>query len=73
MAKEEQLKTAGRYYEPSDYQRSSFLSNALATTHEQVSDAYTEGTVDGVIDNVDGKDIPLVEQNNPSLQQRQGE
>jgi hypothetical protein len=61
MAKQEQMNIAGKSYEPSDYSRSSFVSNALATTHEQVSDAYVEGTVDGVMDDVNGRDIPLAE------------
>lgn len=47
---------ADKTYQPSDYQSSSQLAQGLATTHEQVSDCYVEGTVDGTIDNVDGKD-----------------
>lgn len=35
--------------------------DGLATTHEQVSDVYMEGTIDGVMNNVNGSDIPLKE------------
>ncbi|OQP01664.1 YozQ family protein [Geobacillus sp. 44B] len=59
MEKNEQLQIAGRQYEPSDEEESSFSASALAQTHEQVSDVYAEGTVEAVIDNVEGKDIPL--------------
>jgi hypothetical protein len=59
MEKNEQLQIAGRQYEPSDEEASSFFTSALAETHEQVSDVYAEGTVEAVIDNVKGKDIPL--------------
>ncbi|BDG46890.1 MULTISPECIES: YozQ family protein [Parageobacillus] len=64
MEKQENLNIAGRQYEPSDHDRATFLSSALATTHEQVRDAYVEGTVDGIMDDVSGKDIPLSGQNN---------
>ncbi|RAK18412.1 uncharacterized protein DUF4025 [Anoxybacillus vitaminiphilus] len=47
----ENLKVAGKHYDPSDYKSHSVLSSGLAVTHEQVSDAYVEGTVDAVIDN----------------------
>jgi hypothetical protein len=63
MEKNEQLQIAGRQYEPSDEEASSFFATAFAATldqtHEQVNDVYTEGTVEAVIDNVEGKDIPL--------------
>jgi hypothetical protein len=62
MEKNEQLQIAGRQYEPSDEEASSFFDAALAQTHEQVSDVYAEGTVEAVIDNVKGKDIPLSEE-----------
>lgn len=52
-------KIANHYYTPDDYKKNDELSSALAITHEQVSDAYTEGEINGVIDAVDGKDIPL--------------
>ncbi|MCK1993706.1 DUF4025 domain-containing protein [Peribacillus muralis] len=39
-SKEEALNIAGRVYDVSDYKRDDTLSSGLATTHEQVSDAY---------------------------------
>ncbi|KKI93405.1 hypothetical protein WQ54_03985 [Bacillus sp. SA1-12] len=37
---------AGRHYEAEDYKRQDELSEGLATTHEQASDDYMEGTID---------------------------
>ncbi|MGM0844757.1 MAG: YozQ family protein [Bacillota bacterium] len=62
MTKKQQKLTtelAGRTYEVSDYKESDELSKGLAMTHEQVSDSLTEGTIDGKIDHVNGKDIDL--------------
>ncbi|MFC4184394.1 YozQ family protein [Saccharococcus thermophilus] len=63
MEKNEQSQIAGKQYAPSDEEASSFFASAfasaLAETHEQVSDVYAEGTVEAVIDNAGGKDIPL--------------
>lgn len=42
-------KIAGRNYESSDYDRNDFLSSGLAQSHEQVSDTFVEGTIDGKI------------------------
>lgn len=50
---------AGRYYETEDYKRNDQLSSGLATTHEQVSDAYMEGQADAVIEDVVGVDISI--------------
>jgi hypothetical protein len=50
---------AGRNYHTDDYQKNDALSSGLATTHEQVSDTYMEGEIGAVIDDVDGKDIPI--------------
>ncbi|MGE6376863.1 YozQ family protein [Peribacillus muralis] len=36
---------AGRVYDVSDYKRDDTLSSGLATTHEQVSDAYNAGGI----------------------------
>ena len=47
-------KLAEKTYDPSDYVAKDELSRGLAVTHEQVSDAYMEGTVDGVIENYQG-------------------
>ena len=55
----ESTEIAGRTFETSDYQKNDELSSGLATTHEQVSDAYMEGEIGAVIDDVNGKDIPL--------------
>jgi hypothetical protein len=51
----ESTEIAGRTFDTSDYQKNDALSSGLATTQEQVSDAY----IGGVMDDVNGKDIPL--------------
>lgn len=54
------LKLAGRGYHTDDYNRQDELSSGLATTHEQVSDTYTEGEILATIDNTDdGKEIEI--------------
>jgi len=50
---------AGSFYHPSYYQEKDTLSSGLATTHEQVSDTFTEGEIGAVIDDVNGKDITI--------------
>ena len=35
------------------------MSSGLATTHEQISDAYMEGEIGAVIDDVNGKDLEI--------------
>lgn len=57
MAENQKPKT--KQYDVSDYKKENEESDGLATTHEQVSDVYMEGTIDGVMENVNGKDIPL--------------
>lgn len=52
-------KIAERHYKPEDYKKKDPLSSGLATTHEQVSDVYTEGKANPVIEDVNGKDIPI--------------
>ncbi|RXJ04074.1 DUF4025 domain-containing protein [Anaerobacillus alkaliphilus] len=42
-------------YDPSDYHSNKDVDKGLAITHEQVSDMYVEGTIDGEIDNYDEK------------------
>ncbi len=37
---------ANKNYDPADYEASSEMSQALAATHEQVSDSYIVGTID---------------------------
>jgi hypothetical protein len=61
---DENLNIAGRNYNPSDYNKNSVLSSGLAVTHEQVSDAYVEGTVEAVIDDLDGKDVKIPQEQN---------
>ncbi|WP_077624890.1 YozQ family protein [Sediminibacillus massiliensis] len=46
-------KVAEKMYDPFDYSKDDQVSHGLAVTHEQVSDDYTEGTIDGRIDDVD--------------------
>lgn len=58
----ESTRVAGRTFNPDDYQKGDTLSSALSTTHEQVSDAYMEGEIGAVIDEADGKGIPLNKQ-----------
>lgn len=48
-----------KQYDPADYKKNDSLSQSFAVTHEQVSDTYTEGTVDGIIEDVAGKNIKL--------------
>jgi hypothetical protein len=55
----ENQKPMTKQYDVSDYKNENEESEGLATTHEQVSDVYMEGTIDGVMENVNGKDIPL--------------
>jgi len=39
-------KVADRMYDASDYHRNDEVSEGMATTHEQVSDVYMEGTIE---------------------------
>jgi hypothetical protein len=59
----ESSQIAGRQYEVEDYNRQDELASGLATTHEQASDDYMEGTIDAMMqDNVDdSKSIPRKE------------
>jgi len=50
---------AGKIYDVKDYHKEDEVSAGLSSTHEQASDTMTEGTIDGVMENVAGKDIPL--------------
>lgn len=66
MAKErkqrmERTNIAGKMYHPNDYKSHSETSKGFAMTHEQVNDTLVEGTIDGVIEDVNGEDIPLKE------------
>lgn len=48
---------ATNFYQPSDYKSSQEVEIGLAKTHEQVSDTYVEGTVDGNIAEFHGEDF----------------
>ncbi|WP_246942087.1 YozQ family protein [Bacillus pinisoli] len=48
MAKKEEL--AGKQFDPSFYENANEVEAGLATTHEQATDSYIEGTVDGNVD-----------------------
>ncbi|MFB6467113.1 YozQ family protein [Cytobacillus sp. Hz8] len=50
---------ANRVYQSEDYQRKDEVSSGLATTHEQVSDTFTEGEIQSVIENVNGKEMGI--------------
>ncbi|MFX3623400.1 MAG: YozQ family protein [Ectobacillus sp.] len=58
-ATEQSGKLADKMYHAEDYNKQDQLSQAFSITHEQVSDCYAEGTIDGAMENVAGKDIPL--------------
>ena len=49
-------KVAGKMYNDSDYDSENQLEKGLSITHEQVSDSYMEGTIDGKIDELDNND-----------------
>jgi hypothetical protein len=55
----ENNKVAGKQYDPSFYNSSDQTEKGIAITHEQSSDTLTEGTVDGVIEDVNGKDVNI--------------
>ncbi|GAA0325873.1 hypothetical protein GCM10008967_15560 [Bacillus carboniphilus] len=50
---------AGKQFDTEDYNKQDETSAGLAVTHEQASDDYFEGTIDGTMENVAGEDIPL--------------
>ena len=56
---DQSVKVAGRVFKVSDYQDEGTLAEGLATVHEQVSDAYAEGEILAVIDDMNGEDIQL--------------
>ena len=45
-SKLESNKLAGKEYEVEDYKGQDELSSGLATTHEQASDGYMDGTIE---------------------------
>lgn len=46
---------AEKSFDPSNYCSKNEVDKGLAITHEQVSDTYTEGTIEGEIDNIEKK------------------
>lgn len=57
--KEQSNKIAEKNYQSTDYTSKNAFDIDLATTHEQVSDTLTEGTLEAKIDNVNGQDIEI--------------
>lgn len=55
----ESAKIAGRQYKQEDYKGKDDVSKGLSTTHEQVSDAYFEGQIKPVIEDVDDENIEI--------------
>jgi hypothetical protein len=52
-------KVAGKQYNPSFYKNANEVEAGLATTHEQASDTYTEGTIDGNIDDLNDESTAI--------------
>ncbi len=50
------MKLAGKFYSIDDTDKKDSISKGLATTHEQVSDVYTEGQITPKIEDTDGED-----------------
>ncbi|WP_026672504.1 YozQ family protein [Alkalihalobacterium bogoriense] len=59
VTKKDSAEVATNSYDPKDYNSEKQVDKGLAITHEQVSDDYVEGTIDGEIDEYRGKDIDL--------------
>lgn len=55
--KEAGKQVAGKQFDFKDYQNEDEISTGLAITHEQVSDDYTEGTIDGHFENIEDIDL----------------
>lgn len=53
---------AGEYYEPNDEKKKNEAESGMAITHEQATDTFTEGTIDGKIEISNGKTIDLPHQ-----------
>ncbi|OCA82012.1 YozQ family protein [Pseudobacillus wudalianchiensis] len=60
MKKKTEQGPAGKTFEFNHYQSSDETEKGFAITHEQATDTYTEGTIDGNIDRLDEamKDFP---------------
>ena len=59
MKMEKDKNIAGKQYDPSFYQKATEVEAGLATTHEQASDTYMEGTIDGDIDDLNDKSTAI--------------
>lgn len=57
--KQNSEKIAGKQYDPSYYQKASEVEAGLAMTHEQASDTYMEGTIDGEIDQLNDQSTAI--------------
>jgi hypothetical protein len=57
--KEKDQGVAGKQYDPSYYQKATDVEAGLAIAHEQASDSYMEGTIDGEIDQLDDKSTAI--------------
>jgi hypothetical protein len=44
---------AEKNYDAAGYKSNNLVEKGLATTHEQATDAYTEGTIDAKLDQLD--------------------
>jgi hypothetical protein len=56
----ESMRLSDKHYDVKDYDSKDQLSSGLAVSHEQVSDTYMEGTIDGKIETSDdGKQIDI--------------
>ncbi|HWO75677.1 MAG TPA: YozQ family protein [Bacillus sp. (in: firmicutes)] len=62
MNKDYGKEIAGKIFDVQDYDKKDETSAGLAMTHEQATDDYTEGTIDGKMENVAGEDINLQDQ-----------
>lgn len=62
-------KVAGKMYDVSDYESNEQLEKGTAITHEQATDDYTEGTIDGKVDKLDNND-ELISHDGKSIQRK---
>ena len=54
MAKKKETSVGNKNFNYEDYKKTDPLSSGLAETHEQVSDTFTEGTIDAKLKNKKG-------------------
>ncbi|WP_102349759.1 YozQ family protein [Bacillus sp. Marseille-P3661] len=58
-------KIAEKIYDPSFYTSNNEVEKGLAITHEQASDSLVEGTIDGKIEDVNGKNLDIPREGYP--------